>query len=89
MNAKTATTQTGKWLSESTFLSGFVAGQKEGVSPPSAFDVHEVVRDEGYQRELRDDIALARELSKEYRRVGIGGTASYDELRASRRAPRS
>lgn len=80
MNAKTATTRTGKWLSESTFLSGFVAGQREGVSPPSAFDVHEVVR---------DDIALARRLSKEYRRVGIGGTASYDELRASRRAPRS
>lgn len=84
MNDRTATTRTSDRLSDGTFRRGSVASQKEGVSPPSWFDAHEVVHDDSDREDLHDDVLLARQLSDDYRRVGIAGTTSYNEFRERR-----
>ena len=84
MNVQSATARTSDRLSEGTVRRGSVASQKEGVSPPSSFDAHEVVHDDSDREDLHDDVLLARQLSDDYRRVGIAGTTSYNEFREQR-----
>lgn len=84
MNDRTATARTSDRLSDGTFRRGSAASQKEGVSPPSWFDAHEVVHDDRDREDLHEDVLLARQLSDDYRRVGIAGTTSYNEFRERR-----